>query len=411
MKRPTGVPGSQLATPGALGVTGDGTRRRSVGAGARHVNCPVTPPLLPLPLAVDPRATREVRSGPRLVRSSPLVAVSSLLWCLAAHAAPASKLEEAQRLVEDLDFEAALKVLDAAEKTEGNDRATLKEIYTLQGIAFGTLGKEAKTRDSFRKLLLIAPEATLPSDLPPRVRTPFFEAKDWVSTNGPLLAVPSAELSEGLVRSVKVLMQKDVLRLARSVRFHLKSGSADQTIDAPLASNQAVALVGKPAVTWWAEVLNERGGVLVELGSARQPRDDGVVAAAPVVTAAPPPSVELPAPVTGGGWRRPVGIAAVGAGAVAAGVGLILGVQASDARRRVTNADRDELGRVTSISQRDAQALETTSRSQAVIANVLFGVGGGLAAAGVVLIIIGPDSSPVVALSPAPGGVVLSGSF
>lgn len=34
MKRPTGVPGSQLATPGALGVTGDGTLG-GVWAGAR----------------------------------------------------------------------------------------------------------------------------------------------------------------------------------------------------------------------------------------------------------------------------------------------------------------------------------------------------------------------------------------
>lgn len=340
------------------------------------------------------------------MRASVPLAVLGLLWCLAAHAAPSRKVADAQKLVDDLDYEGALKLLDAAEKTEGNDRATLQQLYTLQGIVFGTLGKEAKTRDAFRKLLLIAPEATLPADLPPRVRTPFFEAKDWASTNGPLLAVPSSELSGGLVRSVKVLVEKDVLRLARSVRFHLKSNGVEQTTAAPLAANQAVALVGKPAVSWWAEVLNERGGVVQELGSAQQPREDS--AAAPL--AGTPPSVEGAAPVSGG-WRRPVGLAALGAGAVAAGIGVVFGLQASDARERVNGAERDELGRVTSISQRDAQALETSARSQAVIANVLFTVGGGLAAAGVVLIIVGPDSATEVALSPAPGGVVVSGSF
>ena len=106
-----------------------------------------------------------------------------------------------------------------------------------------------------------------------------------------------------------------------------------------------------------------------------------------------------------------MGIAVLAAGAVAAGVGAVFGIQASDARTRVAGAERDGLGRVTSITQRDAQALETTARSQATLANVLFGVGGGLAAAGVVLIIIGPDSAPSVALSPAPGGVLVSGSF
>jgi hypothetical protein len=341
---------------------------------------------------------------PRIMRASLPLALFGLLWCLPAQAAPASKLADARKLVDDLDYEGALKALDGAEKTEGNDRATLAEIYTLQGIAWGTLGKEAKTRDAFRKLLLIAPEATLPPDLPPRVRTPFFEAKDWASTNGPLLAVASAELSEGNVRSVKVLIEKDVLRLARSVRFHLKSDGADQTTDAPLAANQAVALVGKPSVRWWAEVLNERGGVVHEVGSAQKPREDAAVSA---LGAAP---LESSAPVSGD-WRRPMGIAVAAAGAVAAGVGVVFGIQAYDARTRVAGAERDGLGRVTSITQRDAQALETAARSQATIANVLFGVGGGLAAAGVVLIIIGPDSAPSVALSPAPGGVVVSGSF
>jgi hypothetical protein len=125
---------------------------------------------------------------------------------------------------------------------------------------------------------------------------------------------------------------------------------------------------------------------------------------------APVATVTIPAPVSGG-WRRPLGGAVLGAGVVAAGIGVFFGLQANDARKKFNSADRDDLGRVTSISQREAQALEASAHDQAVLANVLFGVGGGLAAAGLVLIIIGPDSAPSVALSPAPGGVVVSGSF
>jgi hypothetical protein len=342
------------------------------------------------------------------MRAPSLLAVTGLLWCLTASAAPLAKVTEARKLIDDLELDAALKALDAAEKTEGNERATLQEIYTLQGIAFGTLGKEAKTRDSFRKLLLIAPEATLPSDLPPRVRTPFFEAKDWVSTNGPLRAVPGAELGDGLVRSVKVTIEKDVLRLARAVRFHFKVNGVEQRSEVPLTAGRAVAPVGKPSATWWAELLNERGGVVQELGSAERPREEWT-GESPLAKGTP--GVESGA--GSGGWRRPVGIAVLGAGAVAAGIGVALGVQANAARAKVNDASRDELGRVTSLTQREAQALETSARSQATIANVLFGVGGGLAAAGVVLIILGPGSSdePTVALSPAPGGLTVSGTF
>ena len=326
------------------------------------------------------------------------------MWCLTANAA-APTLSEAKKLIDDLELESALKALDAAEKAEGNDRATLEEIYTLQGIAYGTLGKEAKTRDSFRKLLLIAPEATLPADLPPRVRTPFFEAKDWAGTNA-LVATPGADLGDGQVRSVRVVVEKDVLRLARSVRFHFKVNGVDQPVEVPLRAGKAQVTVGKPAATWWAEVLNEREGVLIELGTAEQPREEwtGVAPTSAV------PQVETEGAVTGG-WRRPVGIAVLSAGVVAAGVGVVMGVQANTARSKVNTAIRDEQGRVTSLTQRDAQAVEVNARSQATVANVLFGVGGGLAAAGVVLIILGPSSETTLALSPAPGGLLVSGTF
>ena len=343
------------------------------------------------------------------MRSPALFVATALLCCSSgARAAIPPKVAEARRLIDDLELEAALKALDAADKVEGNDRATVLEILTLQGIAFGTLGKDAKTRDSFRKLLTLSPSATLPSDLPPRVRTPFFEAKDWASTNGPLVATPGADVSEGLVRSVQVTVEKDVLRLVRTVRFHLKADAAEQVVDVALTFGKAEAPVGKSTVSWWAELLSERKGVLVEVGSASAPRKESAVVTPVAVAAAP--VVEAPAPVSGG-WRRPTGVVLLGAGAVAAGVGIVLGVQSNAARTQVTGATKDELGRVTGVTQSQAAALETSARTQATVANVLFGVGGAFAAAGVVLVVLGPTSEPVVTLSPAPGGVVVAGSF
>ena len=68
-------------------------------------------------------------------------------------------------------------------------------------------------------------------------------------------------------------------------------------------------------------------------------------------------------------------------------------------------------GRVTSITQAEAGPLEASANTQATVANVLFGVGGALGAAGLVLVIIGPSHEPTVALSPAPGGLVVHGQF
>lgn len=340
------------------------------------------------------------------MRASALIALTALAWSSLAGAA-SPRLVEARKRIDDLELEAALKVLDAVEKTEGNDRQTLRELYTLQGLAYGTLGKEAKTRDAFRKLLIIAPDSTIPSDLPPRVRTPFFEAKEWASTNGPLLATPGAELGDGLVRSVKLVIEKDVLRLARSARFHFKVDGVEQRLEAPFTGGKASVPILKPAVAWWAEVLSERKGVLLEVGSEQQPREESTGSAPAAVASA---GVDSAGP-TAGGWRRPTGIALLSAGAVAAGVGVVFGFQSVDARARVTNATRDGEGRVTTVTQREAVALEASARSQATVANVLFGIGGAFAATGLVLIILGPSGEPAMALSPVPGGVVVSGSF
>jgi len=337
------------------------------------------------------------------MRALALITLLASGW---AAAAPPPRLEEARKLIDDLEMESALKALDAADKTEGNDRATVLEIWTLQGIAFGTLGKEAKTRDSFRKLLVLDPSATIPQDLPPRVRTPFFEAREWAATNGPIGFTGGVNLEGGVVQSVKVTVDKDVLRLARTVRFHLDL-EGKQSLDVPITAGKAEAPVQKEGVSWWAEVLSDRKGVLFTVASAEQPRRDGEVRA-PV--AAAPLQLESPGPVSGG-WRRPTGFGLVGAGAVAAGIGIVLGVQSSAARARLTDAARDAEGRVTGITQAEAGPLEASANTQATVANVLFGVGGALGAAGVVLVILGPSEQPALALSPAPAGVLVSGRF
>jgi hypothetical protein len=122
----------------------------------------------------------------------PVVLVPMLVACPALAANP--KLEEARALVDDLAFEKAASVLDAAARMEGNSRQEVLNILALQGIVHGTLGKQARAYEAFRELLLLDPGYQLPADQPPRVRTPFYEAKAWVQDNGPFDAMASAEV-------------------------------------------------------------------------------------------------------------------------------------------------------------------------------------------------------------------------
>jgi hypothetical protein len=209
---------------------------------------------------------------------------------------------------------------------------------------------------------------------------------------------------------VSVTVQKDVLRLARAARFHLKTGGPEELVEVPLASGKAELPVGKPAVRWWVELLSERKAVLAEVVSATSPREDLAPGAASLAKDDGSMRVETGAPVSGG-WRRPAGFALLGAGVVAAGVGALFGVQSATARNTLGAAAVDEQGRVTGLTQRDAGSLEAQANSQATLANVLFVAGGALGVAGVVLAIVGPDAAPTVALSPAPGGVLVHGSF
>lgn len=339
----------------------------------------------------------------------PVALLSVLVVCPALAANP--KLEEARRLVEDLDLEQAAKVLDAAERVEGNTRAEWLEILALQGIAYGTLGKNAKAHDAFRELLLLEPDYKLPADQPPRVRTPFYEAKEWAKENGPFTVTPAAQVKDGEVASLSVTTSKDVLRLARAVRFHLRVGGAERTEDAALKTGRAEVPVGAAEVAWWYEVLGQHAQVLVEGGSAQAPRQESASGA----VAGAAGEVKRGGP-GGGGWMRPTGWGLLGAGVVAGGVGVVFGLMANGARSTVLNAEKNASGLVTGLTQREAAALEQQAQTNAVIANVLFGVGGALAATGLVFVLLGgdggaPGDGPAVSLAPGPGGFAVWGTF
>lgn len=351
-----------------------------------------------------------------------MLLASVALVAAVATGAPNPKIGEARKQFEDLDFEKAARTLAAAEGTPGNDREQVLEILQLQGIVFGTMNKEAKARDAFRELLTLSPDFKLEGNHPPRVRTPFYEAKEWVDTNLPLQLEPRA-MFDVSVTALTVLVKKDTLRLAKGARFLIDEGPEPRSRDAAFAGGVAKVELDAPKVAWRVQVLGAKDSVILELGPFTHQGSAAptVAKTAPTTTTVPGDAPAKPvtttpgatASATGNGWMRPASYGVLGAGAVALVVGSIFGVMANEARAKVTGAMVNEAGLITSVSQRDAAGFEARMKQQGTIANVLFGVGGGLLAAGAILFFVGAPASggTQVSLHLSPSGFSVLGVF
>ena len=337
-------------------------------------------------------------------------ALAVLLVAAQVAAAPNPKLAKAKALFDDLEVEQAAKVLDDAAAQGGYDTAGYVELLGLKGLVEATLGHGRQARDAFYQLLVLDPDWKLPGDQPPRVRTPFYEAKGLAAENGRTELEPEATIEAGTVTSVAVTVKRDPLKAGKAVVFHLDVGGTERVARADLDANgRAEAKVGAAGVKWWAELFSAKDDVLVVLNSAASPREDGA-SAAPVAAVTPePPTVTKPAGPNA--WMRPTAYGLVGAGVVAAGAGAWLGTQAEAARARIRDAETNSAGVVTGLTQKEAYALDASARSDALVANILFGSAAALAGSGVVLFVLGGDSGEAVSFAPTPAGVVVSGTF
>lgn len=327
-------------------------------------------------------------------------------------AAPAlaenAHLARAERLIENFKYADAAHALEAAAAENGNDRATLMKILELQGMVAATMNLETKAINAFHALVELDPKYHLSREYGPKITTPFYRAKNWITEHEPLAFAAAKPVFEGdVVKRLEVSVLSDPLTLGNAVRFHLRlPGAPWSTREVPLDKRGAATGVDAPSVEWWAELLGEHAAILTSIGSAEHP----LVAKPQPVAVVPqekPQVIYVREPGEEGPRFRPLAYGAMGLGVAGLGVGIFFGASSSSERSRALNVSRDANGVITSETQKQANQLQTQSLSDANTANILFAVGGGLAAAGVTLWLVGGQMS----VSPAPGGVAVQGGF
>jgi hypothetical protein len=323
---------------------------------------------------------------------------------------PNPDLSRARQFLDGLRYAEAARALEAARARPGNDRDTLLQILELQGVVAAMLQQPAKASAAFQTLVVLAPEHRLTGDYAPRVVTPFFEAKAWVVEQRAALRLEAAPASktDATIDGVAVQVTSDVLKLARTVRFHLSADGAPwRQEERPLVEGRSTVAVRGERVQWWAELLDERRAVLSTVGSATAPLRE-TAPRLQAITAAPKPSPgtpELEGP-PGSPWRTAAYVL-LGAAAGTGAAGGYFGWSAHSARARVEGAPVDERGLTLGLTQREAFALDERARSNAQLANLLFGVAGVTALAGGTLWVLGAP----VTVSATPTGVTVGGEF
>lgn len=278
-------------------------------------------------------------------------------------------------------------MLERLQAIEGQPLATTLELLELQGVVAGALKQPEKARTAFKKLLSLKPDAHLSADLAPRISTPFFEAKGWLTSNAPLrFTARPATLKEGRITGVSVVLKDDQLSLARKVRLFARVGDGPvEQLEQPAAAQASMAVSGTD-VAWWAQLVGERDAIIAEVASGSSPILETVRLDPPKDPSGPAPVVSAPASAF-----TPLRIGAVvsvSLGLIGLGTGAVFGIRSSQARSQFDRATA-AMQLVTSLTRAQAVQLDADARSQALTANVMFITGAALVITGVVLWLLG----------------------
>ena len=258
-------------------------------------------------------------TAPRITLVAALLCVPIAGWASAA--AAQTTLDQAENAYSEIDFDRVIELAEAALAEGGHSPSEVARLYELLGLSHAAERREDPAREAYTKMLALRPEAEVDTNLAPRLRSPFLEAKGfWASRSAGFAVEARVVRARGAVR----VELSDPLGMATSIRVlsrdHTTMGRMESQ-DVPAESSVLVdvpALADAAQLDYAVMILDEHGNHLAELGTEDEPR---VFGEAPAT---------VPATATGdeGGGGIPAWVWVVGgvvvAGAVALGIGLAL---------------------------------------------------------------------------------------
>lgn len=309
-----------------------------------------------------------------------------MLMCVLG-AAP-ERLHEATRALDDLQYQAALDKLPTDNTLSHWERTELMEWFSTRALALLGLKRDAEAKETFRKLFSFAPEWVLPEQYGPRVRTFVAAARSEAVRAGTV----SLRFEGGLLRATR-----DSFGFAKELKLSWREPQGPvQEATLPFAESQPAPWPRDKKVEVWGRALGLEGSTLYEWGSEPAPLR---IEPLQVMTV----EVDGPPPARGLGTLGVLGLVAGAAGLAAGAVGTGFALGSRDAERALAGATRDSAGRITSLTQRDAFALDARVSGDAGVATGLFISSAVLVAAGAGLVLF--DRLKV---TPAAGGAVLT---
>ena len=201
-----------------------------------------------------------------------VLVISMLSVSSAAYAQ--SHLREAEAAYGEIDFDRALEEANAALEEGGYGPRDLARIYELIGMAAAASDDEERSRDAYIRLLALRPDAEVDTNLAPRMRSPFMEAKGYWASRTDVLGVEARFVAARHLLRVELV---DPLGMATDiiVRFRAAGTIEYEENNSVASASTTIPLPEVPQVHYVVEVLDEHGNRIAVLGSDDEPRVAG----------------------------------------------------------------------------------------------------------------------------------------
>ena len=136
-------------------------------------------------------------------------------------------LEQAAAAYDEMRLEDARAALDRAMRDPSNTRQHLADIYRMQGLVEASIGQPIAAKRAFAEMLVLAPDATLPDDLSPKIASAFDAARASLPGERGVLLESAAPAEVQMAReAVLPIRLNDTLGLVEQieVRYRIAAG-------------------------------------------------------------------------------------------------------------------------------------------------------------------------------------------